>query len=62
MYTHPQEYRNAIFFFIFIVTIFIGSLYTAMASAGPIVLGTELNTNGIVEYLCLGMGCENLPY
>lgn len=28
--------------------------------SGPIVVGTEMNTNGLVEYLCLGKGCENL--
>jgi len=32
----------------------------AFQSSGPIVLGTELNTNGAVEYMCLGNGCENL--
>lgn len=32
----------------------------AFASAPPIILGTEMNTNGVVEYFCLGNGCENL--
>lgn len=31
---------------------------TVAMSSGPIVLGTELNTNGMVEYLCLGLGCD----
>ncbi len=26
----------------------------------PTILGTELNANGTVEYLCIGRGCENL--
>lgn len=26
-----------------------------------VVLGTELNANGSLEYLCLGNGCETLP-
>ena len=30
-------------------------------SSGPIILGTEKNTNGLVQYLCLGSGCEDLP-
>lgn len=34
-------------------------LASAFFSAGPIVLGTEMNTNGMVEYLCIGQGCEN---
>lgn len=28
--------------------------------SGPIIMGSELNPNGTVEYLCLGSGCENL--
>ncbi|NCC22312.1 MAG: hypothetical protein EOM26_07600 [Alphaproteobacteria bacterium] len=32
----------------------------AAFSSGPIILGTELNTNGLVEYLCLGVGCEDI--
>lgn len=27
--------------------------------SGPIILGTEMNSNGLVEYLCLGNGCED---
>jgi hypothetical protein len=35
-------------------------LFFAMAlSSGPIILGTELNANGSVEYLCAGSGCED---
>ena len=30
----------------------------AFFSAGPIILGTEMNANGTVEYLCLGRSCE----
>jgi hypothetical protein len=35
-------------------------LVVMLFSAGPIILGTEMNTNGQVEYLCLGSGCESL--
>jgi hypothetical protein len=28
--------------------------------SGPLVLGSELNTNGKVEYLCLGSACDTL--
>ncbi len=31
-----------------------------LATANTWVLGTEMNTNGLVEYLCLGRGCEEL--
>ena len=56
-----REYKKAIVFFLFLMSVFVGSLYTAVASTGPIVLGTEMNTDGLVEYLCLGMGCDVIP-
>ena len=56
-----KQYAQAMLFFLFIVFVFCFSLYEAFVSAGPVVLGTELNTNGLVEYLCLGKGCETLP-
>lgn len=34
--------------------------FVMAVSSGPIILGTELNANGSVEYLCVGSGCENL--
>jgi hypothetical protein len=34
------------------------TLAVAFFSAGPIVLGSEMNANGTVEYLCLGRTCE----
>lgn len=61
-YDNRKDVRNAVLFFIALVAMFLGSLYTAAASSGPIVLGTEMNTNGLVEYLCLGSGCEDRPY
>lgn len=35
-------------------------LFTAFSQSDPIILGTEMNTNGMVEYLCLGNGCDHL--
>ena len=36
-------------------------VFFAMAlSSGPIILGTEMNANGSVEYLCLGASCEDM--
>ena len=49
---------KAILFSLFLLSVLIVSIVTIFASAGPIVLGTELNTNGYVEYLCLGRACE----
>ncbi|MCK6418646.1 MAG: hypothetical protein L6Q57_06905 [Alphaproteobacteria bacterium] len=34
----------------------------AVISSGPIVLGTEMNGDGSLEYLCLGRGCEIYAY
>jgi len=62
MNTQSLEYKKAVGFFFFLVSVLCLSIYTAAASAGPIVLGTEMNTDGLVEYLCLGMGCDSLPY
>ena len=58
-YRRSNEAMKAAFFGVFIVLFLAGSLIAGLFS-GPIVLGTEMNTNGLVEYLCLGKGCENL--
>lgn len=42
-----------------LLAIFAGSLLMASLSTGPVILGTEMNANGLVEYLCLGTGCED---
>lgn len=47
-------------FFSFLVLLLIASIIMAASQSGPIILGTEMNSNGHVEYLCLGNGCENL--
>jgi FtsH-binding integral membrane protein len=62
-YKHRVSSRQdikALLFFVGIVAFMLGSIFLAYASSGPIVLGTELNTNGMVEYLCLGNGCDHL--
>lgn len=46
-------------FFLSVILIFVGSITIASMNAGPIILGTEMNDNGRVEYLCLGNGCED---
>lgn len=56
-----SEIKKAAFFFMFLMVALVFTLVTAFASSGPFVLGSEMNTNGMVEYLCLGSGCANLP-
>ncbi len=60
-YRHKRkEDIKALLFGFLLIAIFCLSLSLACMSSGTIILGTELNTNGQVEYLCLGNGCENL--
>lgn len=52
--------QKAAIFALFLLTVLFVSVITAFSSAPTIVLGTERNTNGFVEYLCLGRGCEGV--
>lgn len=36
------------------------SICTAFITSDPLILGTEINTNGQMEYLCLGLDCERI--
>lgn len=59
-YEHRRrEEIQAILFGAFLVILLVGCIAVSVASAKPLILGTELNSNGTVEYLCLGNGCEN---
>jgi hypothetical protein len=55
-----RDVRNAFFFCAGLCGVLVFLLGLSFVSTGPIVLGTEMNTNGLVEYLCLGLGCETL--
>ena len=55
-----REEVKATLFFCCISIIMASGLITAFLSSGSIVLGTEVNTAGLVEYLCLGQGCEGI--
>jgi hypothetical protein len=55
-----QELRHAFAFFLCVMSLLIFFIVLALHSSGPIILGTERNTNGLVEYLCLGSGCDGL--
>ena len=56
MRTQTKAYIFAMCAILFLVVMII----MIVLSAGPLVLGTELNANGTMEYLCLFRGCENL--
>ena len=70
MYRHkhyPHHHRHYIseevkasLFTTFLLIFVLACIITATAHSGPIVLGTERNGDGSVEYLCLGTGCEDL--
>lgn len=53
------ELRKAIIFAGLLCAFFFCTALTSLSYMGPIVLGTEMNTNGHVEYLCLFDGCED---
>jgi hypothetical protein len=55
-----REEIQSILFAAFLVILVVACLAVSVASAKPLILGTELNSNGTVEYLCLGNGCEHL--
>lgn len=62
--TYYYAYRKSVglehvMFALLLILIFAGTLIIAATNSGPMILGTELNTNGHVEYMCLGNGCEN---
>lgn len=59
--SRKKTYCYATAYFMFLVLVVIFSTLLAASGSDPIVLGTEMNTNGMVEYLCLGKGCEDLP-
>lgn len=49
-----------IIFFSLLFLLALACAYIVVTKSGPVVLGSELNTNGRVEYLCLGAGCDRL--
>lgn len=58
-YSHYRQNLCAVMFSIFLFQVALGSIVLMMMSMDPVILGTEMNTNGMVEYLCLGNGCES---
>lgn len=54
-----KKMTGPIFFTISLVIIFVLSMVGIFINAWPLVLGTEINANGHIEYLCLGNGCDS---
>lgn len=59
VYRKNNELTYAAFFSAILLMGFLTCLFVACLSSGPVILGTEMNANGSVEYLCLGNTCEN---
>jgi len=57
---HMRTDKKAALFGLFLVTVLLISVITTLTSMPKIVLGTERNTDGFIEYLCLGRSCEEL--
>lgn len=57
---HPRLSLRHVAFFFGLVALLAGSLIMAGLHSGPVILGSEMNDNGMVEYLCLGNGCDTL--
>lgn len=53
---------SAYIFAVMLASSLILFIAAAVISSGPIVLGTEMNGDGSLEYLCLGRGCEIYAY
>jgi hypothetical protein len=52
--------HKAIGFCGLLLIVAMGGCTAAILNLPPVVLGSELNGNGSVEYLCLGRDCEEL--
>lgn len=60
LYTATQSQNiQAIAFAVFLGAYAAVMLVLAFASVDSVILGSELNANGEVEYLCLGRACED---
>jgi len=57
---HRDQTLKAAAFTSFLLIWMIVSVTFAVSSIDRFVVATEMNTNGLVEYLCLGADCENL--
>lgn len=58
--SYKREQLSAALFGLVSLVFLCAMLVVIFSSSGPLVVGTEINPNGSVEYLCLGRGCEDL--
>lgn len=54
------EMYKALAFSGLLIAMLVISLSASIGQADRVILGTEMNTNGQVEYLCLFDGCDDL--
>jgi chemotaxis family two-component system response regulator Rcp1 len=57
---NTKTLMKAASFSLLLAAFLVTSIIFSFTSAGPIILGSEMNTDGMVEYMCLGNGCENM--
>ena len=55
-----RERVKAAYFFLALFFIFVISVFTSFSSTRLDIIGTEINSDGTVEYMCLGAGCEDI--
>jgi|GEM_PF-1287532 len=60
LHKNNQDYLKSVFFALCILSIIIFCILCTYSALGPLILGTELNADGSVEYMCLGNGCRDL--
>lgn len=58
---HNRTYAKAAHFSLGLLSLMMLSISMMFYQAPAVVVGSELNADGSVEYLCLGSGCETLP-
>lgn len=55
------EYIKAmVFSSLLMISSFLILCFAFIENNNQIILGSELNANGTIEYMCLGNGCEDL--
>ena len=59
-YRYQKEQVKAYVFFAVLIACTLLAIILGFSSLDSIILGSELNGNGTVEYLCLGTGCDGL--
>ena len=53
-----EQFKACLFFFCLVLFLLVSAAY-GVSSIENVILGTELNGDGTIEYLCLGNSCED---